>query len=164
MVGQLLSTIRNFDDVRKLVGQVGFNGVREYTPEWTATTTNPTIGNGTLRGVYLTGLGMCWASIELIIGSTTTLGSGTYELTVPLDPHVLVGSIQTLTGCLLLTDLSAAKYGMGVVRLGSARNAGLYAMAPSVTGAGEIGALTEAKPFAWAAGDSILASIGYPIN
>jgi len=59
-----------------------------YTPAWTATTTNPTIGNGTITGAYLqmgkTIVGM-WAKV--VAGSTTTFGSGFYSLSLPVAPH-----------------------------------------------------------------------------
>ncbi|MFF8485151.1 hypothetical protein [Streptomyces antibioticus] len=55
-----------------------------YTPAWTASTTNPTLGNGTLAGRYcLLPNRTCIAVIRLVIGSTTSIGSGTYLFTVP---------------------------------------------------------------------------------
>ena len=54
-----------------------------FTPAWTGSTTNPSIGNGTLTGRY-TKMGrtvMC--EIFVAPGSTTNFGSGTYLLTVP---------------------------------------------------------------------------------
>ena len=54
-----------------------------YTPSWTASTTNPVLGNGTLVGVYAVSGKTCHAAIRLIPGSTTTFGSGTYLFGVP---------------------------------------------------------------------------------
>jgi hypothetical protein len=57
-----------------------------YTPAWTATTTNPTLGNGTIAGrYYKTGHLICF-SIYLAGGSTTTGGSGNYSLSLPVTP------------------------------------------------------------------------------
>jgi len=57
---------------------------QSYTPAWTASTTNPTLGNGTLVGRYcLLPNRTCIATIRLVIGSTTNIGSGTYLFTVP---------------------------------------------------------------------------------
>ena len=57
-----------------------------YTPAWTASTTNPAIGNGTITGRYQR-VGKTvsfWAYINC--GSTTTYGSGNYRLTIPVAP------------------------------------------------------------------------------
>lgn len=54
-----------------------------YTPSWTATTTNPTLGNGTLTGRYMLIGKTCFVSITLTIGSTTSVGSGTYLFGLP---------------------------------------------------------------------------------
>lgn len=54
-----------------------------YTPSWTASTTNPTLGNGTLVGRYMLIGKTCHVSITLTIGSTTTVGAGTYLFGLP---------------------------------------------------------------------------------
>uniref|UniRef100_UPI003EB6C9CE hypothetical protein n=1 Tax=Nocardiopsis synnemataformans TaxID=61305 RepID=UPI003EB6C9CE len=55
-----------------------------YTPEWTAATTNPSIGNGTLDGRYRRLPGrMVSLRIQVIMGSTTNFGDGIYELGLP---------------------------------------------------------------------------------
>ena len=54
-----------------------------YTPSWTAVTTNPAIGNGTLDGAYWKAGRGCAVRIRVVPGSTTTFGTGTYFLSVP---------------------------------------------------------------------------------
>lgn len=54
-----------------------------YTPEWTAVTTNPTIGNGTIFGRWREFGDLVWVWASITIGSTTTLGSGFYSLSLP---------------------------------------------------------------------------------
>ncbi|MCP9209276.1 hypothetical protein [Streptomyces cucumeris] len=54
-----------------------------YTPAWTAATTNPVLGNGTLAGRYLKVGRTCTAHINLITGSTTTYGAGNYAWALP---------------------------------------------------------------------------------
>ncbi len=74
-----------------------------YTPTWTASTTNPGIGNGTLVGRYQKIGRTVNLHINLTAGSTTTYGSGTYAFTLPVqaanagctyvgDAHLLSGS------------------------------------------------------------------------
>ena len=55
-----------------------------YTPAWTAATTNPTLGNGTLVGRYIQVGKRVDFSISLTWGSTTTAGSGTYQFGLPV--------------------------------------------------------------------------------
>lgn len=54
-----------------------------YTPAWTAVTTNPVIGNGTLTGRHITVGVTSHVSILLIAGSTTTFGTGSYSFSLP---------------------------------------------------------------------------------
>lgn len=58
-----------------------------YTPVWTASTTNPVINNGTIVGVYKQV--NKWVTFHVVItcGSTTTYGSGTYIVTIPVAAH-----------------------------------------------------------------------------
>jgi len=63
----------------------GFGATTTYTPSWTSTATNPTIGNGSIVGAYSQINKMVYFRITINFGSTTTFGSGTsYSLTVPV--------------------------------------------------------------------------------
>lgn len=57
-----------------------------YTPTWTAATTNPTIGNGTLTGRYVVIGKVCHAMVYVLAGTTTNAGSGAYSFTYPIAP------------------------------------------------------------------------------
>lgn len=54
-----------------------------FTPTWGATTTNPTIGNGTLAGRWLRIGKTARIWYQITIGSTTTFGSGIWVLNTP---------------------------------------------------------------------------------
>ncbi|MFF1281044.1 hypothetical protein [Streptomyces sp. NPDC058299] len=54
-----------------------------YTPVWTGSTTNPSLGNGTLLGRYQKFGRTAVVHINLTPGSTTTYGSGSYNWTLP---------------------------------------------------------------------------------
>ena len=56
-----------------------------YTPTWTAVTTNPSLGNGTLTGSYHRIGKTIFFTISLTIGSTTTLGSGGWIFSLPVN-------------------------------------------------------------------------------
>ena len=55
-----------------------------YTPAWTSTGTQPAIGNGTITGSYFQFQKFIVGEIFMLIGSTTTFGTGSYLLSVPL--------------------------------------------------------------------------------
>ncbi|MEU1421467.1 hypothetical protein [Kitasatospora sp. NPDC005751] len=84
------------------VGQARFNTVRmvpeywtgtawvaqgdwsSFSPTWTASTTNPTLGNGTLVTRWTrVGRSITWMG-SLTVGSTTSGGSGTWQMTLPV--------------------------------------------------------------------------------
>lgn len=54
-----------------------------YTPTWTAATTNPVLGNGTLVGRYKQFGKTVLVNITLTAGSTTTFGTGAYSFALP---------------------------------------------------------------------------------
>ncbi|GAA3769470.1 hypothetical protein ACFS5L_36385 [Streptomyces phyllanthi] len=62
-----------------------------YTPAWTAETTNPAIGNGTLTGKYALVGKVCHFSALVTFGSTTAYGSGAYSLGLPVRAGALGG-------------------------------------------------------------------------
>lgn len=114
-----------------------------YTPSWTASTTNPTLGNGTLTGRYINAGKTYVVEILLTFGSTTTVGSGVYQWTLPATPAT---GIRLGMGNAVLFDTSAA-----AVR---PRHA-LWNTANLVL-TDESGAnVTNAVPWTWATGDTI---------
>lgn len=56
----------------------------DWTPTWTGGTTNPTIGNGSIVGRYISAGKLVHWYAEITIGSTTTLGTGVYSLDLPV--------------------------------------------------------------------------------
>src|SRR5688572_9025428 len=63
-------------------------GWTAYTPSWTGSVSNPVLNNGTLTGRYrrVTGSDLIVVEGRLTCGSTTTYGSGTYYISVPVTP------------------------------------------------------------------------------
>lgn len=84
-----------------------------YTPVWTASTTNPTLGNGTLVGSYTQNGKTVHVGIELVIGSTTKRGVGNVRFTLPVAPvttrrqvlslNLLVSGVIEYTGTAVIT-------------------------------------------------------------
>lgn len=54
-----------------------------YTPTWTNGTVNPTVGNATLTGRYRLDGTTMHLQVRFVVGSTSTVGSGTPRLSIP---------------------------------------------------------------------------------
>lgn len=122
-----------------------------WTPTWAATTTNPTLGNGTLDAAHITAGKLFIFQIDLTIGSTTNPGSGTYSFTLPVTPAS--GGRLTFYGSAF--DTSAANtYPIAGIYTGGVLSLRQF---PGTAG-GAFATLTHASPFAWATGDVL--SIG----
>jgi hypothetical protein len=74
-------------DLKRTVQSLKINNrvskLYSYTPVWTAATTNPTLGNGTLVGQYRRVGKRVFGAINVTIGSTTSVGTGSQSFTLP---------------------------------------------------------------------------------
>jgi len=75
-----------------------------WTPVWTASTTNPVIGNGTITGSYARINKTVIGQMSIIVGSTTTFGTGTYRISLPFGTMVATNGA---VGYATLLDASA---------------------------------------------------------
>lgn len=114
-----------------------------YTPTWTAATTNPTLGNGTLEGHYIKAGRLVVFRVRLTFGSTTTVGDGTYTFSLPTAAST-GGSDAGGQG--IARDDSAVSIMPVFGRI-------LGSTIDMFTGSGAV--VTHAAPFAWATSDSI---------
>lgn|SRR5512134_2359748 len=55
-----------------------------WTPSWTAVTSNPSLGNGTLTGSYKQVGKTVFFNLVLTMGSTTTYGTGLWQFSIPV--------------------------------------------------------------------------------
>lgn len=121
-----------------------------YTVTWTGATTNPTLGNGTLDAAYQrAGDGKTVAvRIRLVIGSTTTLGSGLWSFSLPVG--LAPAAVQSLAG---FTSNNA-----GTVRhtLGAYLTAGTGVF--RIAAADGTSGVSNSSPIAWANGDQLVLS------
>lgn len=119
-----------------------------FTPTWTAVTTNPAIGNGTLTGAYRQFGKSLWVAFYIEAGSTTTFGSGEWILTLPNSLSSVAGRKQMLGG--FIEDSSSAnRYPIAGVINASATTVSRMASNAS-TG------ITATVPFTWAASDYLI--------
>jgi hypothetical protein len=78
-----------------------------YTPTWTASTTNPVLGNGSIFGNSIRIGDLVFFTIQLQMGSTTTYGSGDYLFSLPVTPT----AAGSLFGMSQILDAGVAWYG-----------------------------------------------------
>lgn len=84
VVGEVVTAALLNTEVRDQFNSL-FGAWTAYTPTWTAATTNPVLGNGTLVGRYMKIGRVVVAHINLTTGSTTTYGSGNYTFSLPVQ-------------------------------------------------------------------------------
>jgi hypothetical protein len=65
-----------------------------YTPTWTAATTAPAIGDGSLAGKYAIVGKVCHFTALVTFGASTTYGSGVYTFGLPATSGSLGGLVQ----------------------------------------------------------------------
>lgn len=117
-----------------------------YTPAWTATTTNPAIGNGSISGSWARINKTAFVNIFVVMGSTTTYGTGNYRFSVPTG--VTINGNQTHTGTALLYDASAGYPGA----FGMCTRVSATTVNVSPQGAND---MNNSAPFIWANADQM---------
>lgn len=123
-----------------------------YSVAWTASTTNPVIGNGTLTGRYQFTGKSCIAKIFLSIGSTTTMGTGTWSFSLPFT--VVTGSSGN-DGYVGQAFGSRSTWHSGTVVAHSA------ATTCVISEAGSGSAWSVSVPATWVSGDYVIITIEY---
>ena len=117
-----------------------------YTPTWTGATTNPALGNGSLDAGYRA-IGKTIAiRIRLVIGSTTTLGSGLWSISLPSG--LAPAAVQTLGG-FASNSSGSSRYTLGAYLTAGA---GVFRIAAADGTSG----ISGTSPFAWANGDQLV--------
>jgi hypothetical protein len=126
-----------------------------YTPTWTGTT-NPVIGNGTIKGRYARIQKIVVAQMWIQTGTTTTYGTGKYAFSLPVTAAATLDSYPAI-GDAYVTDSSASSVWACVAHV---INSGTTTFGIKFTGAG-FGDVTNTAPFTFAVGDQITANIIY---
>lgn len=133
-------------------------GWRKWTNlQWKGTTTDPVLGNGTLNGWVKFDDRWLEVWIELLMGSTTTYGTGSWYftgrpvVTSPFDPLLAVGQAG-------YRDAAPANFSGPVMLVGGLLLPRLYDHSAAD---GTMIAVTATAPFTWASGDSLTLSAKY---
>jgi hypothetical protein len=133
-----------------------------YSPAWTVSSgTNPSIGNGTITGRYVQhGSGadsLIIATAKITIGSTTTVGSGAYRVSLP----VAVSAPDSFwIGSFLLVHASDSNRPYPGVCLADEPRDAMFAFVAH-TGSGANTNWNNSAPVTLATGDTVYLSIAY---
>jgi len=153
VVGEVVSAALMNQEIRDQFTSM-FAAWTVYTPTWTASTTNPTLGNGTITGRYMKVGRAVTAEYILTTGSTTTYGSGVYSIGLPVA--AASGGLDAFGA----TRLIASATYIGICHLSSGGNSVVSLFPGSATPA--TGAnMTPTAPATLAAGHILRGSITY---
>jgi len=113
---------------------------QSYAPTWGSSGTAPSLGNGTLTGHYMQAGKLVMIRTVLTIGSTSTLGTGAWNVSLPVTPVV-----PTMLSCICIGSVTY----MGMIRVFATSGDFMR----SSTNNGTTVNISSAVPMAWAAGD-----------
>lgn len=131
-----------------------------YTPTLTASTTNPTMGTGSVVSGYYMQIGkIVFYRFYLSFGTGMTAGTGSYEISLPVTAAATGGAGPNTVGSLFIYDSSANIAYTGLVGNVGTNTAKLtdiyYAQGTTLT------AMGAAAPWTWAVSDQIRGAIVY---
>jgi hypothetical protein len=122
-----------------------------YTPAWTAASVNPAIGDGTIAGFYSRIGPLVTVHVSIVMGSTTTFGTGVWRISAPTNQKPLGGTGEHL-GTAMFLDSGTAWF-TGTARW-TTNGFELY-------GNNTAAQVSSSVPFTWAQNDVLHFSITY---
>ena len=128
---------------------------QSYTVSWTAESTNPAIGNGTLAGRYVQIGKTVICSIALIMGSTTTYGSGNWKFSLPVTAK---SSGLSYLGKWVIVDAGTTYYEGNLILYGASANVDFF-----IRNQNAVDKFNNTTPINWAANDQLMISIVYEV-
>ena len=151
LTGAVTSDFRQYFDLEEDFGS--------YTPTWYGSVSNPAIGNGTIVGRYHRRGRLVTLWLRVLMGSTTTYGSGLWSFSLPnIRPAALEGGAPSALGFVQISDTGTAD-SMGFASV--AFNSPNYVVtAASLTGA----ICTATVPHTWASTDQLTLTITYQLD
>lgn len=127
--------------------------ITQFATTWTGTITNPSVGDANVSATYSMASSRVTANITITIGSTTTLGSGTWVFTLPIQSSPVPGAYNIGTARL---KCGGSYYCAAALNVPGTSSVQLY-VNDSVNACG------PTVPAAWGVGDSLELQIDYPI-
>lgn len=116
-----------------------------WTPSWTASTSNPVLGNGALTGRYRLLDRTVFFNLLLVAGSSTTFGTGFWQLSLPVEAVLGFAAACSVRDNSALTNYPGVADGRpddmptGLLRIGTRTGSGV----------------TNLSPFTWAVNDTL---------
>ena len=132
-----------------------------YTPTWTAATTNPSIGNGTLVGRYTQIGKTCILVIGLTMGSTTTYGSGNWSFSLPKTAKNTTGIV--FYGVAHIRNSGTANYER-IAQISPVISTTVINLFNDPTQGSNSSNISATVPFTWGDGDALGIEITYEIE
>ena len=106
--------------------KLAFDAWQSYTPAWTSSGTQPVLGNGTAAGRYVQIGKTVHVQARIVLGSTSTVGTGTYFFSIPVPASA---NETGVFGTAQLFDSSAGAIYIHAALVNSNSTAVLYSMA-----------------------------------
>lgn len=127
---------------------------QKWVPSWTADGAAPSIGNGTVDGSYSINAKQCDFQAKIVMGSTTTYGSGNWRIEAPFSCSAesvsVTGSAYALVGGLHRTGVCKIEPGAQYITV--------------LIGDAQANFAQDGSPAAWANGDTLVANISYAVD
>jgi len=133
---------------------------QSHTVSWTAATTNPAIGNGTLVGRYIVIGKLCTYVLGLVMGSTTTYGSGNWAFSLPVNAVNTAGI--NFYGVAHLRKVGTANYER-IAQISPSLSTSVINLFTDPTPGSNSANLSTSVPFTWGKGDALGFEITYEI-
>lgn len=136
---------------------VGFPQYFNFTPVWTSSGSAPSIGNGTLAGTFAIVGKLCSFRIKFVGGSTTTWGTGSYYIDLPIAGYSGIAANDGLSLIGYAEDNAVAGYSVANGRMFNTAKFYVNFLSSSFT------TFSATAPFTWGTGDYWSAIGSYPI-
>jgi hypothetical protein len=140
--------VDSFNAARRSLSFLAPTYWKTFTSSWTTNGSAPAISNGTITAYYQTWGPLCFVSLKMVIGSSTTFGTGGWRFSLPIAALNLVNEC----GSAFFEDTGTQFYSGSCMVY-----AGEQVVHPSSNG----GAMTSTNPFSWATGDILSLSLAY---
>lgn len=127
-----------------------------YTPIWTASTSNPTLGDGTLQGRYIQVGKLVVVFINFVFGSTSSFGVGNHYLSLPFEAQSSGGG--KFDGFARFRDEGIANY-FRIAGIATTLSSTQITLFVSLTG--NDNNWTPTSPFSMASGDNLVIQLMY---
>lgn len=123
---------------------------QSWTPTWASSGTQPAIGNGTLTGAYKQVGKTLFFRIKFVGGSTTTWGTGSYFITLPVAGYSGIAANDGFTLNGYSEDNGVKGYSIVGTRMVDTTKFYVVFMDPA---ASTISTWAQTAPFTWSTGD-----------